>query len=112
MPASKKPLKHPHISVDYNDEPFTVVANSIVKLADGIAAMNNSGLTDRAIIVLLHDSTGVNKKEIVKILKAAPLLAERYLRATPEPFLEKIPPLTEMYVKTLDNEDDDEEYVE
>ena len=80
MPRSKKPLKHSHIGIEYDDEPFTVVANSIIKLADGLTAMNESGLTNRAIVLLLHDATGVNKKEIVKILEAAPLLSERYIR--------------------------------
>lgn len=80
MPASKKPLKHPHITIEYDNEAFTVVANSINKIADSILAMNESGLTQRAIVLLLHDATGVNKKEIVKILEAAPLLSERYIR--------------------------------
>ncbi len=84
MPRSKKPLKHPHIKVQHGDEPFEVVAASIVKLADGFQAMIDSGLTQRAIILLLHDATGVNKKEIVKILEAAPKLAERYVRPQEE----------------------------
>jgi len=81
MPRSKKALKHPHITVEYDDEPFSVVASSIVKLAEGITAINESGLSNRAIVLMLHDATGVNKKEIIKILDAAPLLAERYLRS-------------------------------
>ena len=80
MPRSKKPLLHPHISIEYEDEPFSVVAAAIIKIADGLEAMNNSGLTERAVVLLLHDATGVNKREIVKILEAAPLLQERYVR--------------------------------
>lgn len=80
MPKSKRPMKSPHITIEYDDEPFSVVADSILKLADSIVALNNSGLAQRAIVLLLHDATGVNKKEIVKILEAAPLLSERYIR--------------------------------
>lgn len=80
MPRSKKALKHPHIHLETGEEPLEVVAASVVKLADGITRMNDSGLTQRAIVLLLHDATGVNKKEIIKILEAAPLLAERYVR--------------------------------
>ena len=90
MPRSKKELKHPHIHLEMDDlhlltderrETYLeIVASSVIKLADGIRKINDSGLTQRAIVLLLHDATGVNKKEIVKILEAAPLLAERYVR--------------------------------
>ncbi len=65
-----------------DSESFTVVAESIIKLADGIRLMNESGLSERAIVLLLHDATGVAKKQILKILEA--LLAERYIRPEPD----------------------------
>lgn len=80
MPRSKKPLRHPHVGLDIEDAPLEVIASSIIKLADGIQKLNESGLTEKAVLLLLHDATGVNKKEIAKILKAAPLLADRYVR--------------------------------
>ncbi len=80
MPQSKKELRHPHIHLEIGEEPLKIVASSVIKLADGLTKMNDSGLTQRAIVLLLHDATGVNKKEIIKILEAAPLLAERYVR--------------------------------
>ena len=80
MPKSKRELKHPHIHLETGAEPLEIVASSVIKLADGLTKMNDSGLTQRAIVLLLHDATGVNKKEIIKILEAAPLLAERYVR--------------------------------
>jgi len=80
MPQSKKELRHPHIHLEIGEEPLKIVASSVIKLADGLTKMNDSGLTQRAIVLLLHDATGVNKKDIIKILGAAPLLAERYVR--------------------------------
>jgi hypothetical protein len=47
-------------------------------VADGFDQINESGLKRRAIVLLLHDATGVGKKDIMSILDAAPLLVERY----------------------------------
>ena len=66
MPQSKKELRHPHIHLEIGEEPLKIVASSVIKLADGLTKMNDSGLTQRAIVLLLHDATGVNKKEIIK----------------------------------------------
>lgn len=87
MPRSRRRLKHPNVHLEMDDGTVAlgdnyleVVASSVIKLADGLKKMNDSGLTQRAIVLLLHDATGVNKKDIVKILEVAPLLAERYVR--------------------------------
>jgi hypothetical protein len=65
-----------------NDDqsPIEVIVSSIHKLADGFERINDSGLTEHALVLLLHDATRVNKRDIKKILEAAPLLAERYTR--------------------------------
>jgi hypothetical protein len=79
MPAPKKELKHSHVKVD-NDtaEPLSVIVSSLHKVADGFDQINESGLSRRAIVLLLHDATRVGKKDIDAILDAAPLLVERY----------------------------------
>jgi hypothetical protein len=91
MPKSKRYMKHPHIKIEYGEERFEVVADSIVKLAAGVQSLNGSGLTHKAIVLLLHDATKVNKRDIEKILEAAPLLAERYVK--PEKLEEMAGPL-------------------
>lgn len=81
MPRSKKDPKHPHVELENDEqEPLSVVVSAIHKVADGIDKINNSGLTEQAIVLLLHDATKVKKTDIKAILEAAPLLAERYTR--------------------------------
>ncbi len=81
MPRSKKDPKHPHVELENDEEaPLKVVVSAIHKLADGFDRINESGLTEHALVLLLHDATKVNKGDIKKILAAAPLLAERYTR--------------------------------
>jgi hypothetical protein len=60
------------------EDPLSVIVTSLHKVADGITQINESGLTDRAIVLLLHDLTKVPKGQIQAILEAAPLLVERY----------------------------------
>ena len=48
--------------------------------ADGIEELNDCGLTEDCVVLLLHDATKVPKGQIRKVLEAAPLLAERYVR--------------------------------
>ena len=79
MPRPKKELKHSHVSVDNDtEEPLSVIVSSLHKVADGFEQINESGLSRRAVVLLLHDSTRVGKKEIAAILDAAPLLVDRY----------------------------------
>jgi len=81
MPVSKKELKHPHIRLEHDvDVQMNVLVSAIHKLADNIEKINECGLTEQAIVLLLHDLTKVGKRDIVKILEAAPLLAERYIK--------------------------------
>jgi hypothetical protein len=79
MPRPKKELKHSHVSVDNDtEEPLNVIVSSLHKVAEGFDQINESGLSRRAIVLLLHDATRVGKKDIDAILDAAPLLVERY----------------------------------
>jgi hypothetical protein len=79
MPRAKKELKHPNIVVNNDtEEPLSVIVSSLHKVADGITQINESGLNERAIVLLLHDMTRVPKENIRSILGAAPRLVERY----------------------------------
>ncbi|KKN88825.1 hypothetical protein LCGC14_0244320 [marine sediment metagenome] len=79
MPRPKKELKNSHVTVDNDtEEPLSIIVSSLHKVADGFDQINESGLKRRAIVLLLHDATGVGKKDIMSILDAAPLLVERY----------------------------------
>ncbi len=79
MPRAKKELKHPHVTVENDTEdPLDVIVSSLHKVADGITQINDSGLTERAIVLLLHDLTKVPKGHIQTVLAAAPKLVERY----------------------------------
>lgn len=60
-------------------EPAELLAASIVKLADGIERLTSSGLSSRAMEVLLKDCTGVSRENIRAILEAAPRLRAWYL---------------------------------
>lgn len=62
MPLPKKDIKHP-LSVETDDEtPISVLVSSIHKVADGLEKIQDSGLTEYAIILLLHDATKVGEK--------------------------------------------------
>jgi len=55
------------------------VAKAIFKIQVAADAMRKSGLKQRAIVVLLHDLTKVNKSDIVYILNGLDKLADTYL---------------------------------
>ncbi len=79
MPRPKKELKHPQVKLENDtEEPLSVIVSSLHKVANGFDQINDSGLSRRAIVLLLHDATRVGKKDIDAILDAAPLLVERY----------------------------------
>lgn len=63
------------------DKPETLelIAASIIKVADGLDMMRKSGLTARAIQILLHDVTRVPLYQIEAILDAGPKLRKAML---------------------------------
>jgi hypothetical protein len=65
-----------------NEEPVVVeiIAQSIKKIADAVDKMSASGLSQRAILVLLRDASGENMRSIQNILKGMRQLRELYLR--------------------------------
>jgi hypothetical protein len=55
--------------------------DAIEKLSLEAQALNEAGLSRRALVVLLHDQTRVAKRDINLILNALPQLAEHFLDA-------------------------------
>lgn len=64
-----------------NQEPVAaqVIAQSIVKIADGWQRMNTSGLSMKAILLLLSHSSGVSQRDVKAVLYAMNSLKQDYL---------------------------------
>lgn len=58
------------------------LADSIIKISDGISELRRSRLTDRALMVLLRDaSKGVKKSDIEKVLDGLEDMRDLYVKA-------------------------------
>ena len=64
-----------------NEEPVAaeVIAQSIVKIADGWQRMNTAGLSMKAILLLLSHSSGVPQRDVKAVLYAMNSLKQEYL---------------------------------
>lgn len=60
-------------------ESMELVAKAILDIAEAVTTMRERG-KDKLIVLLLHDMTGVTKRDIQNILDAAPNIARTYLR--------------------------------
>lgn len=60
--------------------PAQVIADSIVEIAKSMKSLNDSRLKKRAIVVLLHDATGVARKDIISILDGLDQLQAEWLK--------------------------------
>jgi hypothetical protein len=58
--------------------PVEVIAQAIVKVSEAAKKMREAGLKEEAIVLLLHDYTGVGKPHIRLILRALPQLRTMY----------------------------------
>lgn len=66
-----------------SSESTELLARSIVQVAEGFEQLTKSGLTQRALIVLLQDGIGmakINKEQIRLVLEALPRLKGWYLK--------------------------------
>lgn len=65
-----------------SDPPETteILAEAITRIGDSVSKLNASGINRKAIEVLLHDATKVNKTDIRTILDALPRLRGWYCR--------------------------------
>jgi hypothetical protein len=62
-------------TIETGDEVLPLT-QAIMQISGSLEALLKSGLNRRAIIVLLHDETGVNKREITKIIDSLPKLKD------------------------------------
>lgn len=60
------------------EEPEENLADAIKKISEGMEKLTRSGLTRKAVVVLLRDHTKVGKKEIERVLGGLAQLAQKY----------------------------------
>lgn len=65
---------------EQNPEPLELIAKSIIELSEAFKKIDSSPLKRHTIILLLKDQTGLPQRDIIKILDAAPKLAEYYVK--------------------------------
>ncbi|PYS52418.1 MAG: hypothetical protein DMF68_01530 [Acidobacteria bacterium] len=65
-----------------DDEPLPVevIEQAIVDIADGMKKLNSTRLTRKAIVTLLHASSGVNKGTIEIVLNNLELIEHTWLK--------------------------------
>jgi hypothetical protein len=73
-----------HVVPDPNVAP-EVLAQAIIDISIGMKKLNASRLNRDGLILLLHDSSGVGKPAIRKVLAALDDLEKRYLRPKAKP---------------------------
>ena len=75
-----------HISIKKTEgaeESVELLAKSVIQVAEGFERMKDSPLTQRGLIVLLHDGIGtskITKTQIKLVLEALPRLKGWYVR--------------------------------
>ncbi len=60
--------------------PVEIMAESIKEISDGIKKMRSGKLTDRAIILLIHDHCNVSFKDIKSVMDSMQELSSIYLK--------------------------------
>lgn len=75
-------MNKPTITVKKSDPPESkeILAEAITRVSDGFTKLQASGLNKAAIVVLLHDSTKISKRDIVTILDSLARLKGWYCR--------------------------------
>ncbi len=66
-----------------NAEPVEIIADAILKVSEAMDKLNNSRLSRRAIVLLIHDAIGavyISKKQIGYVLDYAPKLKDYYIK--------------------------------
>lgn len=75
MPPTDDP-ESTRITIEQGAESIELIADSIDRLADAADALLSAGLTERALLTLLHDKTAVGKRDIRRVLHALPALRD------------------------------------
>jgi len=73
----------PHVSVKKNaekPESTEILAEAIIRIGQGFEKLKQSGVNERAILVLVADHSGVGKTEIRKVLDSLRQLRGYYCR--------------------------------
>lgn len=70
------------VRVKKSDPPETteVLAEAIVRVGEALAKLKESGLNEKAIIVLVHDHTRIAKRDIKTVLNSLATLRGYYCR--------------------------------
>lgn len=63
-----------------NPEPVELIAKAIIEVSDAFEKINQSRLTNKAIVLLLQDLCGLPQRDIKLVLHNAPLLKKYYLK--------------------------------
>lgn len=85
MATGTQSMKKPRVRVVQPDEPaqrvtYEILATAVRELAQGVKKLRASPLNDRAIILLLHDTTGISKRDIQSMLDSMENLERTYLK--------------------------------
>jgi len=62
-----------------NEVPAEIMAKAIVDIGGAITRLRRSGLSDRAIVLLIHDASGVGKPTVRAVLDGMAALERLYL---------------------------------
>lgn len=78
----KMPSKSSTVVPREGEEPLPVkiIEDAIVEIAAGMRAINNTRLTRKAVVVLLHDYSKLAKRDIEAVLDAMENLEAAYLK--------------------------------
>lgn len=76
-------MKKPTIKVvlnDINPEPVEIIAASILAISDSMTKINATRLSREAIVALIHDHSGLAKRDIRLVLNNLEALAQVWLK--------------------------------
>lgn len=62
------------------ETPHVIIANVVAKICHGIRDIRAGRLNDRAIITLVHEASGVAKRDIKAVIDALDHLEDTYLK--------------------------------
>lgn len=63
-----------------NEVEAVVLEQAIIDISEGMKVLSRSKLNERAVVVLLHASTGVTQRDIKTVLAGISDLRHRYLK--------------------------------
>lgn len=77
-------MKKEVVTVKQKDEenpiPVEIIADAIVKISKAMQALNETRLTRRALVTLIHDSSKVSRRDIEIVLNNLDRLEDTWLK--------------------------------